>query len=45
MVHCKLEPIFPPTLIDVMEHLLIHLAYEARIVGSVQYRSMYTFEG
>ena len=27
-----------------MEHLLIHLAYETRVCGSVQYRWMYLFE-
>ena len=41
---CKLEAIFPPTFFDVMEHLPIQLAYEARIAGPVQYRWMYLFE-
>jgi len=41
---CKLEQIFPPSLFDSMEHLPIHLPYEAKVGGSVQYRWMYTFE-
>ncbi|XP_052181209.1 uncharacterized protein LOC127794273 [Diospyros lotus] len=41
---CKLELIFPPSFFDSMEHLPIHLAYEARIAGPVQYRWMYPFE-
>ncbi|XP_061348046.1 uncharacterized protein LOC133293480 [Gastrolobium bilobum] len=41
---CKLEMIFPPTFFDSMEHLPVHLAYEARIGGSQQYRWMYPFE-
>ena len=28
---CKLEKIFPPSFFDSMEHLLIHLVYEARV--------------
>lgn len=40
----KLERIFPPALFDSMEHLLVHLPYEARIAGPVQYRWMYPFE-
>ncbi|RDX87975.1 hypothetical protein CR513_30485, partial [Mucuna pruriens] len=41
---CKLEQIFPPTFFDSMEHLPIHLPYEARVGGPVQYRWMYPFE-
>lgn len=41
---CKLEKIFPPGFFDSMEHLLIHLAYEAKVGGPVQYRWMYPFE-
>ncbi|KAH0645560.1 hypothetical protein KY290_034343 [Solanum tuberosum] len=41
---CKLERIFPPGFFDSMEHLLVHLPYEAKIVGPVQYRWMYPFE-
>lgn len=41
---CNLEMIFPPSFFDSMEHLPIHLAYEAKVGGPVQYRWMYPFE-
>ncbi|XP_010690165.2 uncharacterized protein LOC104903750 [Beta vulgaris subsp. vulgaris] len=41
---CKLEKIFPPTFFNCMEHLPVHLPYEARVGGPVQYRWMYPFE-
>jgi hypothetical protein len=41
---CKLEKILPPGFFDHMEHLLVHLSYEARVGGPVQYRWMYPFE-
>jgi len=41
---CKLEQIFPPSLFDSMEHLPIHLPYESKVGGPVQYRWMYPFE-
>ncbi|XP_057739900.1 uncharacterized protein LOC130957009 [Arachis stenosperma] len=41
---CKLEKIFPPAFFDVMEHLVIHIPYEAKVGGPVQYRWMYPFE-
>ena len=41
---CKLEQIFPPSFFDSMEHLPVHLPYEARLGGPVQYRWMYPFE-
>ena len=44
IVLCKLKRIFPPSFFDSMEHLPIHLAYEARVAGPVQYRWMYPFE-
>ncbi|GKU96492.1 hypothetical protein SLEP1_g9721 [Rubroshorea leprosula] len=34
---CKLEQIFPPSFFDSMEHLVIHLPYEAHVGGSVQF--------
>ncbi|KAL8135872.1 hypothetical protein AgCh_010474 [Apium graveolens] len=43
-ITCKLEKIFPPGFFDSMEHLTIHLPYEARVGGPVQYRWMYPFE-
>lgn len=39
----KLENILPPRFFDVMEHLPIHLVYEALLGGPVQYRWMYPF--
>ena len=44
LILCKLERIFPPAFFDSMEHLPVHLAYEARVCGPVQYRWMYPFE-
>ncbi|KAL6323849.1 hypothetical protein AAG906_005845 [Vitis piasezkii] len=41
---CKLERIFPPSFFDVMVHLPIHLASEAKVTGPVQYRWMYPIE-
>ena len=34
---CNLEKIFPPTFFDVMEHLAVHLQYEAMLRGPVHY--------
>ncbi|XP_072079067.1 uncharacterized protein [Arachis hypogaea] len=44
IVLCKLERIFPPGFFDSMEHLPIHLPFEALLGGPVQYRWMYPFE-
>jgi hypothetical protein len=41
---CKLEMIFPPSFFDVMMHLPVHLATEAKLGGPVQYRWMYPIE-
>ncbi|KAL0352174.1 UNVERIFIED_CONTAM: hypothetical protein Scaly_1606100 [Sesamum calycinum] len=38
------EKIFPPTFLDSMEHLIVHLPYKARVVGPMQYKWMYPFE-
>lgn len=35
---CKLERIFPHALFDFAKHLPIHLPYEAKMGGVVQYR-------
>jgi hypothetical protein len=40
---CKLEKIFP-WWFNSMQHLLIHLSYEAKIGGPQQYRWMYHIE-
>jgi hypothetical protein len=34
----KLEKIFPPGFFNLMQHLLIHILYEAKVGGPVQYR-------
>ena len=39
-----LENIFPPSFFDIMVHLPIHLADEAKIAEPVQYRWMYPIE-
>ncbi|XP_048634050.1 uncharacterized protein LOC125608146 [Brassica napus] len=44
LIICNLEKIFPPSFFDVMQHLPIHLPYEAELGGPVQYRWMYVFE-
>ena len=44
IILCKLEQIFPPGFFDSMEHLPIHLPYEALVGGPVEYRWMYPFE-
>ncbi|XP_040369498.1 uncharacterized protein LOC112186204 [Rosa chinensis] len=41
---CHLERLMPPSFFDVMVHLTIHLAEEAKIAGPVQYRWMYPIE-
>ena len=41
---CKLDRFFPPAFFNSMEYLPIHLPYEARIGGPVEYRWMYPFE-
>ncbi|KAG7559446.1 Transposase-associated domain [Arabidopsis thaliana x Arabidopsis arenosa] len=41
---CQLQRFFPPSLFDIMFHLPIHLAREARLGGLVHFRWMYPFE-
>jgi hypothetical protein len=41
---CKLEMIFPPSFFDSMEHLPIHIPFEAKSGGPIQYRWMYPFK-
>ena len=41
---CRLEMIFPPAFFDIMIHLSIHLAEEAKLGGPVCYRWMYPIE-
>jgi len=41
---CKLEKIFPPGFFNPMQHLILHLPYEARMGGPVQGRWCYPIE-
>jgi hypothetical protein len=41
---CKMEKKFPPRFFNPMQHLLIHLPYEVKVGGPVQYRWMYHIE-
>ena len=41
---CKLERIIPPSFFDVIVHLPIHLASEAKVTGLVQDQWMYPIE-
>lgn len=41
---CRLEMLLPPAFFDIMLHLPIHLAEEARLGGPVSYRWMYPVE-
>jgi hypothetical protein len=41
---CKLEMIFSPSFFDSMEHLPVHLLFEVKVGGPVQYKWMYPFE-
>jgi hypothetical protein len=41
---CKLEKIFPPGWFNPMQHLLVHIPYEDKVGGPVQYRWMYHIE-
>lgn len=41
---CEFERFFPPSFFDIMVHLPVHLAREARLCGPVQFRWMYPFE-
>ncbi|KAL0368585.1 UNVERIFIED_CONTAM: hypothetical protein Scaly_1077400 [Sesamum calycinum] len=44
VINFNLEKIFAPTFFNSMEHLIVHLLYEARVGRLVQYRWMYLFE-
>ena len=41
---CKLEKIFPPGFFNPMQHMILHLPYEARMGGPVQHRWCYSIE-
>jgi hypothetical protein len=44
VISCKMEKIFPPEFLNPMQHLFIHLPYETKVGGLVQYRWMYHIE-
>lgn len=44
IIICKWEKLFSPGFFNSMEHLMIHLPYQARVGGPVKYRWMYTIE-
>ncbi|KAL0402748.1 UNVERIFIED_CONTAM: hypothetical protein Slati_4304700 [Sesamum latifolium] len=44
VIMCNLEKVFPPIFFNSMEHLILHLPYEARVGGPVKSRWMYSFE-
>jgi hypothetical protein len=44
MLLCKLEKIFPLGFFNPMQHLILHLPYEARMGGGVQGRRCYAIE-
>jgi hypothetical protein len=41
---CQLEKVFPPGWFNPMQHLLVHIPYEAKVGGPMQYRWMYAIE-
>ena len=41
---CRLEMVFPPAFFDIMIHLPVHLAEEAKLGGPMCYRWMYPVE-
>ena len=41
---CLLEKYFPPSIFDIMLHLIVHLVREVRLCGLVYMRWMYPFE-
>ena len=41
---CKMEKVFPPGFFNCMQHLLVHLPWEALVGGPAQFRWMYSQE-
>ncbi|KAL0289301.1 UNVERIFIED_CONTAM: hypothetical protein Scaly_2546600 [Sesamum calycinum] len=44
VIMCKLEKKNSSAFFDLIEHLIVHLPYEARVEGPAEYRQMYLFE-
>jgi hypothetical protein len=38
----KMKKVFPPGWFNAMQHLLVHLPWEAKVGGPVQFRWMYS---
>jgi hypothetical protein len=41
---CKMETVFPPGWFNAMQYLLVHIPWETRVGGLVQFRWMYSQE-
>jgi hypothetical protein len=41
---CKMETVFPPGWFNAIQHLLVHLPWEARVGGPMLFRWMYSQE-
>jgi hypothetical protein len=41
---CKMEKVFPPGWFNVMQHLLVHLPWEARVGGPMKFKWMHSQE-
>jgi hypothetical protein len=41
---CKMEKVFLPGLFNAMQHLLVHLPWESKVGGPIQFRWMYSQE-
>jgi hypothetical protein len=44
LTRCNLETIFPPSVFDLMPHLLIHIVHELKYLGHVFLHQMYLVE-
>jgi hypothetical protein len=44
MLVCKMEKVFPPGWFNVIQHLLVHLPWEGKVGGPMQFRWMYSQE-
>jgi hypothetical protein len=45
VVICKLEKIFPPGCFNPMQHLLVHIPYEAKVGGPCSIAGCITLKG
>jgi hypothetical protein len=42
---CKMDKVFPLRWFNLMQHLLVHLPWEARVGGHASFRCVYSQEG